>query len=452
MKNILSMIFAGVLVFATFTACEKNIELDPETALDGTAGFKTKQDVDAALIGCYSALQSANYMGLRYWALADMYADILAHTGTFPSFAQVANRSILADNVELRNMWQQIYIAINRTNNVIASAPGVSDPSFNVNNAIGEARFLRAYNYFNLLVLYGGSTTGYNQAGGVGVPLVTTPTLTAADAAPKPRNTEAEVWALILEDLDFAAQNMLNTNGVGRANKRVAQALKARAHLYRGEWAMAELAAGDVITTGGYTLIPGATYSDIYLKKNTGEAIWELQFDPTNANSIAFFYYPTSLGGRNEMASTTSLRDAHEAGDVRQAVNYTTTPAAKTLKYTRVPGDDNVLMIRLAEMYLIRAEAQARLNKLPDAVTDLNAIRTRAGLGMASPTTTDEVIAAIEKERRLEFAHEGHRWFDLRRYNKWSDVGITQEYRALWPIPQREVETSEGIIAQNPGY
>jgi len=452
MKNILSMIFAGVLVFATFTACEKNIELDPETALDGTAGFKTKQDVDAALIGCYSALQSANYMGLRYWALADMYADILAHTGTFPSFAQVANRSILADNVELRNMWQQIYIAINRTNNVIASAPGVSDPSFNVNNAIGEARFLRAYNYFNLLVLYGGSTTGYNQAGGVGVPLVTTPTLTAADAAPKPRNTEAEVWALILEDLDFAAQNMLNTNGVGRANKRVAQALKARAHLYRGEWAMAELAAGDVITTGGYTLIPGATYSDIYLKKNTGEAIWELQFDPTNANSIAFFYYPTSLGGRNEMASTTSLRDAHEAGDVRQAVNYTTTPAAKTLKYTRVPGDDNVLMIRLAEMYLIRAEAQARLNKLPDAVTDLNAIRTRAGLGMASPTTADEVIAAIEKERRLEFAHEGHRWFDLRRYNKWSDVGITQEYRALWPIPQREVETSEGIIAQNPGY
>ncbi len=284
------------------------------------------------------------------------------------------------------------------------------------------------------------------------MPLVTAPTLTAADAAPKPRNTEAEVWALILEDLDFATQNLVNSNGVGRVNKRVAQALKARVHLFREEWAQAEVAAGDVITTGGYTLIPGATYSDIYLKKNTAEAIWELQFDATNANSIAFFYYPTSLGGRNEMASTTSLRDAHEAGDVRQAVNYTTTPAAKTLKYTRVPGDDNVLMIRLAEMYLIRAEAQARLNKLPDAVTDLNTIRTRAGLGMASPTTADEVIAAIEKERRLEFAHEGHRWFDLRRYNKWSTVGITQEFRALWPIPQREVETSAGIITQNPGY
>ena len=446
------MILVCVLVFTTFTACDKNIELEPETALDGTAGFKTKQDVDAALIGCYSALQNANYMGLRYWALADMYADILAHTGTFPSFAQVANRSILADNVELRNMWQQIYIAINRANNVIASAPGVSDPSFNVNNAVGEARFLRAYNYFNLLIFYGGSTTGYNKAGGLGVPLVTAPTLTAADAAPKPRNTEAEVWALILEDLDFATQNLVNSNGVGRVNKRVAQALKARVHLFREEWAQAEVAAGDVITTGGYTLIPGATYSDIYLKKNTAEAIWELQFDATNANSIAFFYYPTSLGGRNEMASTTSLRDAHEAGDVRQAVNYTTTPAAKTLKYTRVPGDDNVLMIRLAEMYLIRAEAQARLNKLPDAVTDLNTIRTRAGLGMASPSTADEVIAAIEKERRLEFAHEGHRWFDLRRYNKWSTVGITQEFRALWPIPQREVETSAGIITQNPGY
>ncbi|NUO00888.1 MAG: RagB/SusD family nutrient uptake outer membrane protein [Saprospiraceae bacterium] len=446
------MSFACVLVLSTFTACDKNIELEPETALDGTAGFKTKQDVDAALIGCYSALQSANYMGLRYWALGDMYADILAHTGTFPSFAQVANRSILADNVELRNMWQQIYIAINRANNVIASAPGVTDPSFNVNNAIGEARFLRAYNYFNLLAFYGGTPAGYNQAGGLGVPLVTTPTLTAADAAPKPRNTEAEVWALILEDLDFAVQNLVNTNGTGRANKRVANALKARVHLFRGEWTPAENAAGEVITTGGYSLIPGSTYADIYLKKNTAEAIWELQFDVTNANSIAFFYYPTNLGGRNEIASTTGLRDAHEAGDVRQAVNYTTTPAAKTQKYTRVPGDDNVLLIRLAEMYLIRAEAQARSGKLSEAVNDLNTIRTRAGLGMASPATAEEIVAAVEKERRLEFAHEGHRWFDLRRYNKWSTVGITQEYRALWPIPQREVETSAGIITQNPGY
>ncbi len=452
MKNILSIIFASMLVFVTFTACDKNIELEPETALDGTAGFKTKQDVDAALIGCYSALQSGNYMGLRYWALSDMYADIIAHTGTFPSFAQIANRNILADNVELRNMWQQIYIGINRANNVIASAPGVSDPSFDVNNAIGEARFLRAYHYFNLLILYGGSNTGYNQAGGLGVPLVTTPTLTAEDAAPKPRNTEAEVWALILDDLDFAAQNLANSNGTGRANKRVAQALKARAHLFRGEWTAAETAAGDVITTGGYSLIPGATYADIFLKKNTAEAIWELQFDATNTNSIAFFYYPTSLGGRNEITSTTGLRDAHEAGDVRQAVNYTTSPAGKTQKYTRVPGDDNVLLIRLAEMYLIRGEARARSGKLPDALDDLNAIRTRAGLGDISPATADEIVQAIGNERRLEFAHEGHRWFDLRRYNTLSVVGITQEFRALWPIPQREVDTSAGIIAQNPGY
>ncbi|WP_353484900.1 RagB/SusD family nutrient uptake outer membrane protein [Haliscomenobacter sp.] len=452
MKKYIFKIVLLFLVINIFSSCQENIELNPETALDGAQGFKTRQDVDAALIGCYSAVQSGNYMGLRYFALADLYSDILAHTGTFPSFAQFANRQLLTDNAELTNMWQSIYIGINRANTVIAASSGVTDPSFNVNNAIAEARILRAFHYFNLLRAFGGSAAGYNKASGVGVPLVTKPTLAATDAVPVARNTEAEVWTAILEDINFGVANLLASNGTGRVNKNVALALKARAHLYRGEWAEAEAAATQVIDSKAYTLVASASFGDVFTKKNSSEAIWELQFDINNTNSIAFFYYPTTLGGRNEIATTNSLRDAHEANDVRRAVNFTASPAGKTSKFTRVPGDDNVLLLRLAEMYLIRAEARANLSKLVESLADVNVIRTRAGLPGSTAVTAADLITAIEKERRIEFAHEGQRWFDQRRFGKWNANGITQDFRALWPIPQREVDTSNKVIAQNTGY
>lgn len=451
MKNLFK-IFALLAIIGLVPACEGNLEIEPYNSLDASTGFKTKQDVDAALLGGYSAIQNSNYYGLQMQVLPDVYADIIGHTGTFPTYAQVANRQLLADNTSLTSLWNQVYVAIDRTNNVIASAPGVSDPSFNVNAALGEARLMRAFHYFNLLCLYGGAPEGFNKGGGLGLPLYTTPTLSAEDAAPKARATEAETWTLIMDDINFAVANLLSTKVNGRVNKFTAQALKARAHLFRGEWADAEAAANEVITNGGYTLLPTATYANIWLSQNSTEAIWELQFDVNNTNSIAFWYYPTANGGRNEFTTLAAFRDAHEAGDVRKAVNASTAPANKTQKYTRISGTDNVMLIRLAEMYLIRAEARAQQNKLSDAVADLNVIRNRAGLPNASPATVAEAVDAILKERRFELAHEGHRWLDMRRLGRWNAFGLTEDFRSRWPLPQREVQTSGNIIAQNPGY
>jgi starch-binding outer membrane protein, SusD/RagB family len=454
MKKTFFQIFAATTLLLAGASCEKNIEIDPESALDAAAGFKTKQDVDAALIGCYSNLQSANYTGLRYWLLGDLNADILTHVGTFPSFSQFANKTLFPDNTELANMWFDMYRGIGRCNTVIASSPavGTKDPSFNARAAAGEARCLRAFHYFNLLKAFGGGPTGYNKAGGLGVSLITTPTLTTADAQPVKRATETETWTLILADLDSAIATLPTTVGTGRVNKRAATALKARAQLFRGDWVDAENLANTVITTGGYTLMTGANFANQYLNPNQSETIWELQFDPTNTNSVAFFYYPTANGGRNEISSSTTLNTAHEANDVRKAVNFTTAaPTAKTLKYTKVGGTDNIQMIRLAEMFLIRSEARAMQNKV-GAIGDLNTIRVRAGLTAATDSTQTGLMTALEKERRVEFAHEGHRWFDLRRYDKTSLVGITQAFRNLWPIPQREKDTSKGVIEQNPGY
>ena len=463
MKNKL----AGWLIAASLlsaTSCTKILDQQPGSSLDAGTAFTTRQAVAAGVAGIYNSMQSGNYYGLRYWALADLYTDVLRHTGTFPSFAEVVNRNILSNNVEVTNMWNQIYITINRANNVIASIPGVTDPAF-TNKAVldGEARFARALAYFDLIRLWGGSLNGYGQANGLGVPLFTDPTLTIENAQAKARATEQQVYTQIISDLDVAIANLPTGQRVGRPNVDAATGLKARLELYRGNNAQAEALATTVIekfktatTFGG--LAP--TYSDLWLTQNVKpESIFELQFDATNTNSIAFFYFTGAFGGRNEITAATTLAAQHEAGDRRLPVNVTTAstqaPENKTLKYTRPAGTDNYMVMRLAELYLIRAEARAKQNNLAGAKEDVDVIRARAGLGGTTAATQADMLAAIEKENLLEFAHEGHRFFDLRRNNREDAVlGLTgqNEFRARWPVPQREQLTAAGVIEQNPGY
>ncbi len=459
MKKIQIAILAAML--AGSVSCNKILEQEPQSSLDANTAYSTRQGVEAGLRGIYDALQSGNYYGLRYQLFADMTADNINHTGTFPSFAQIFNKQILADNVELTNMWNTIYNGINRANNIIASAEKITDPAFNKGNAIGEARFLRALMYHDLIRYYGGSEAGYNK-GGVGVPLFSTPTLTPTDAAPKAKATEAEVNEQILADLDFAIENLTGV-AISRANVNAANALKARVELYNGNWSAAEAAATAVIEKLGTGPLGGLSddYRSLWSKKNvTPESILELPFYIDDANAIAFFYFPGGNGGRNEVTSSAALGSAHEAGDRRLPVNVSVLdntsdpriPANKTLKAFRVAGDDNVILIRLAEVYLIRAEARARQGNVEGAQDDLDVVRNRAGLEDTPADTQDELLTAILAERRVELAHEGHRWFDLRRYNMIEDLGITESFRALWPIPLREVQTSGGIVEQNDGY
>lgn len=229
-------------------SCSKILDQQPESSLDAQTAYTTRQGVEAGLLGCYSTLQSGNYYGLRFWALGDLETDILQHTGTFPSFAQYSNRALLADNTEGTNMWASIYGGINRANTIIAAAPGITDPAFNLNLALAEARFLRALFYFDLIRGFGGSATGYNKPGGVGVPLFVTPTLTPGDAAPKARSTEAQIYTQIISDIDFAIANLPATAVNGRATINTANGIKARLELYRENWGPAETLATSVIS------------------------------------------------------------------------------------------------------------------------------------------------------------------------------------------------------------
>lgn len=467
------------LISLLVAGCTKVINDEvPQNSIPADALANDVSSIRAALNGSYSAMLSANYMGLRYWLFADLYADNIIHVGTFPSFAQFAGKSILADNVEVSNMWQQIYIAINRANTTISAATANNSTTFTDKaSVIAQARALRAYHYFNLLRFWGGNENGFNKGNDPngktwGVPLRLNPTLVEKDADPIARSGEAAVWNQILADLDpTTVIANLPTSNNRIVTQRAANALRARVQLYREQWSEAEALATAVITPSpGLTNInfaAGGLYTNLYgAVAPTSEVIWTLPFDPTNQNSMAFFYLSAGLGGRNEVSSSTGLRDAHEANDGRRIINYTSTtypagfpvsPAinAKTLKYTRVStGDDFFHHIRLAEVYLIRAEARARIGTdLTGAASDLNVVRTRAGLPNTTAATQADLLTAILAERRVELAHEGHRFFDLRRYNRMDLLGFTTNfYRVRLPIPQTELFRSGDILEKNPGY
>jgi hypothetical protein len=192
-----------------------------------------------------------------------------------------------------------------------------------------------------------------------------------------------------------------------------------------------------------YSLV--ANYRDLFTTKNTSESIFEVQYSVNNSNSQAFWFFPQALGGRYGYAPSTSLFNAYETADVRRAASIATSGSSRYgNKYFRVAnGDDNVIVLRLAEMYLIRAEANARLNADPATVrADINIVRRRAGLGdlAATITTQAALFDAILQERRVEFAMEGHRFFDLRR------LGRAQQ---LLGQAERDVNSN---LAQNPGY
>lgn len=434
--------------------CNKILNQKPYSSLDATTAFTTGPAVTAGLLGIYNELQNASYYGTDYTLLCDLEADNLDHTGSYPQYEQVKNRAITPDNVTTQATWDQIYQGINRCNTVIASAPLITTGGFDTAAALGEAKFLRAFMYFDLMRYWGGTPSGYSDPNGQGVPLILTPTYTAADAAPHVRSTAGQVYSQILSDLTYAVTNIPATNDFGRANTMAATAFRARVELYIGQYDAAAADAETVISSLG-ALSP--SYPGIWLAKNVQpESIFELQFSATNTNGLYFYYF-----GRDEVATDVSLANAYSAGDTRLGVNYYqgTDASGKsvfaTAKYDDPDGSQDITLIRLAEMYLTHAEAVLRGTN-PDVATatsDLNTVRARANAAPTTAVTVSDLEAAILLENRLEFPHECHRWFDLRRLGlAASTFGITDSTKVLWPIPQTEVLTSGNVIKQNPGY
>ncbi|TPG67406.1 RagB/SusD family nutrient uptake outer membrane protein [Hymenobacter nivis] len=432
----------------TVGACDKAVNVEPSNSVSSNTGYSTKEDAAAGLLGCYDATQSSDYDGLAFPSMADLIAGDIREVGTFTTtYGVIGQNQTLPDNIQVVNTWYQIYIAINRANYLLQQSDAITDPAFPKLTTQGEARALRAFHYMNLLALWGGTAQGYGYDGGLGVPLRLTPTnAIGADTQPIARSTEAEVATAIRADLDFAIANLSNGTG-SRITKNAALALRARFELRMRNYADALSFAKQVPAISGFATAAatGTTSPD---------AIWQLVFSTTDQNQYAFYWYPAP-GGRNEFDPGTGFAAAHPTGDRRLAVNVATSPAGTTLKYTRTSTrDDPFNAVRYAEVVLTIAEAAARTGDLTTATTQLNIIRTRAGLAATTATTADAIVTDILLQRRLEFAYEGMRWFDLRRTNTVQTAlpTYTQTFRNLFPIPIRDINLSGGLLVQNPLY
>ncbi|AYB33386.1 RagB/SusD family nutrient uptake outer membrane protein [Chryseolinea soli] len=439
MKKLLILI----TILLPLASCDV-LNVDSQSAVPEEKAIKDKKGIEKGILGAYTSFQELGYYGRSYIIFSDLAADNLEQPvdGTAASYTQIDNNVVLPENAGIADIWSGGYEGINIANNIIAKVPEMTDMTdAEKNQALGELYFIRAFNHFSLVNWFGA------------IPVKTEPT-TGATGLDVARDPVAKVYDQIIADLTFAEQNLAAGGTKVRASKYAATALLARVYLYKGDYANAKTKATDVITNGGYDLLD---YADVFTDESA-ESIFEIDFTELNRNRIAEYNFPKTLNGRREVAPTASILAAYETGDERFAGSIAFAGTlAYPIKYDDLSlGADNVIILRLAEMYLIRAEAEAELQgNVSNIQGDINVIRTRAKLPDTSASSFADLLRAIEKERRVEFAFEGHRWFDLVRTGRAVEVllSVNNVNQTLWPIPLSEILTNTNPgMTQNPGY
>jgi starch-binding outer membrane protein, SusD/RagB family len=457
--------YLPLLILPVLSGCKKFLNVQPVTDVSDQVTIVDTTSSETAVRGMYRAMAggftaaggtgTGSYYGGLYETFGYLGGDDIVWTGSQSVIQQFISHQIVADNDNLESVWTGIYQTINQANQVIAKVPLVVDPTFATgqqSQLTGEGYFIRALCYFDLARAWGG------------VPITLTPTPSSASAEQKGsilRSTLAQTYAQVLSDLNAADSLMLmpTTQNPVRANKETAWALKARYYLYQQNWAEAESYATQVLAdTKNYQLLtPFNSWFQPASTVATRESVLELSYNPTYLNGSRTDWQPPATGGTRQWAPgdsiVTLLNDPTIGGGRSAFVAQTNTGLWYGNLFYRSPATDPSYIIRIAEVYLIRAEARAQQGEFSGALSDLDAVRTRAGLANSTAVTQGDILLAIENENRAEFALEPHRWFDLVRTGRAQAVlGITDPNMLLFPIPSQEITLSNGVLAQNPGY
>jgi hypothetical protein len=445
----------GMWCVLIISGCKKLVQIDePIDSLTTSAVFSNDSLAQAAITGLYIKIMNSPKTILNggMSLFPALSADELVRTSTSNFEDQFTNNSILSsnqfDNVYL---WKAAYTYIYQCNicmEGLKKSIGVSATL--KKQLLGEVQFIRALCYHYLVNLYGE------------VPLALG---TNADVnAMLSRSPVEQVYQQITADLTDASEELSEDKPNTTPTKYAAQALLARVYLYTRQWSKAAEMASVVINSDRFSMVGDLNKVFTYDSK---EIIFQSVPVQDKMNSAeGFMFVPPSQGVKPNYMLTKDLLSAFEIGDLRRtkwvnSVIGTTTynyPNKFKLFSSPVPPQEYNVVLRLAEQYLIRAEARAQLNRIDSAVTDLNAIRSRAELPMLSTTiSVDECLHRIEQERRMElFAEWGHRWFDLKRTNRANAVLSAKgsSWNAedqLYPIPATELEFAPNL-KQNPGY
>jgi hypothetical protein len=460
MKNIKRNMVAaiGIIILGSLSSCKKLIQIAPSSSqLLSSEVFKDSVTVQSAIAGLYgkiSVLSTTPSYRYSISTLCGFSADELLYVGS--TYDQYINNGLTVNDGNVSDIWTASYAAIYVANSIVEGVSTGSNLSDGFKNqAIAEATFIRAFCYFYLVNLYGD------------VPLVLSTDVVAN--ALLPRTPAATIYSQLIADLKsvqsvLPADYSISGNARTRANKWIATALLARVELYNRQWADAEAQAGSVIANTSLFNLP-ADLTQVF-SPTSKEAIWQFYNDANGYTAIAVQVLPNPVTKIPTYILTPQLVNAFESGDNRKGswtanLVYNGTTYYYPYKYRSVVQGANTeyyTVLRLAEQYLIRAEARAQQNNIIGSQADLSVVRNRAGLPSTTAGDQASLLLAIEQERRVELNGEwGHRWLDLKRTNRADAVigaikpATWKPTAALYPIPAGQISLNPNLT-QNAGY
>ncbi len=424
--------------------------------------FTSEDGANSALIGLYNTLQSRDYYGGYYPMMADVYSDV-GTAGGFDnvSLQELSDLGVTSANIFIQQTWISIYNTINTANAIINNVDGIDDAGFTNEergHIKGQALAIRALAHFDVLRMFG---EHWDQASDFGIPIVLTKQAANDIVA---RSTVSETYTAILDDLEEASSLIMESDrSQFFVNPIAVKALEARVNLYKGDLAAAAASATEVIDDGTFQILDETSFTQIYASPYaSSESLFELTFDVQNRSAYNSITFSRQDALRTEVLwiAEEGLNDffAARPGDLRaDLVDFVNNdgsilPDGRSQKYRGEESRNNpALILRMAEMYLIRAEAEGRVSGL----SDLNEVRINRGLAaLTAGDVPDDAsyLDALLDERKAELNFEGHRMFDLARAGKINEVLGIDDDLGIFPIPFREITATNGVLTQNPGY
>jgi hypothetical protein len=455
LKNITLALTATLLL----ASCKKELDLRDPQALDPETALSNDANVKRVLQGAYDVLSSSNLYGGNMQLFADLAASDgqLNWVGTFNTYREVWGKSLLTTNPNVRDLWGDAYNAINIANNVLANIDKVD--AADQDQVKGEALFIRGTMHFELVRYFAKDYTDGDPANNPGVPIMTTPTNSSNEVTRPARAKVAEVYAAVITDLTEAETLLPTDNGV-YASQSAAAAVLSRVYLQKADYAGARDAADRAIQSAGGSLLP-SFLDNFNQAANTAEDIFAIQVsDQDGSNNLQLFYSVDIFGARDgDIEIEPTFLSLYEAQDVRRtSTSNPSTASFNTAFYTKYGAYrtakwrdlyKNVKVIRLAEMYLTRGEANFRLGTAvgDTPLNDINRIRRRSN---ATPLIT-LTLNNFYEERKRELAFEGFGLHDAKRFKKTVDGLPWNDNKLVFPIPFRELNANSSLT-QNPGY
>lgn len=456
MKRTVIQIVSGAMLVLLGACADSILDKDPISSFSAQGFYKNAGDAQAGVYGIYNAMQSTFRINFAYWGEGRADAVETNHAGDPFALRQNTLTPIITSS-----NWNNLYTVISRANYAIKYIPEVFEDETGAlrNQLMGQSRALRAIAYFYLVRVWGD------------VPFTLEPYESVQQDLFLPTTDKEVILDQIVDDLLYASEFCAPSYGGERDRVLItrggADGMLTQVYMWRKQYEDAITAAARVIGNPLYSLVSISNWNNMFSAGLSSESIFEVGYNEVQTNSMRVLY---ALGSDADYFPSQRFMDSFEDGDLRRPKIWDNTQVQprKIWKFfgegfndeSPDPSANNILLVRLADVLLLKAEAHARLGQNPEALTLLNSIRNRAGLtGLDEATAAQsygDVTAAIMHERSIELCYEGHRWFDLVRTDKAIEVmqpinGLSDPRNILWPIHEDAINRNPNLV-QNEFY